>query len=351
MMKTDWAQHSSALFDAFEGERIDTIDMHTAGEPLRIILAAPFLPQGEDILARRRDAQSGSWDRLRRVLMFEPRGHQDMYGAIIVSPVTPGADFGVLFTHNEGYSTMCGHAIVALGKAAVELGWVDAVEPVTTIRIDAPAGLITAHAQVVGGKVISTTFENVPSFVAALDQTVTVRGLGDVRYDVAYGGAYYAFVDAPSVGLLLEPTNGRQIAALGMAIKHAVMDAFPLKHPEKEDLSFLYGTIFTGPAKSEAAHSRHVCVFADGAIDRSPTGTGVSARMALLFARDANIANETVRIESITGESFTGRVASTTTLHGLPAIGTEVGGTASFTGRHSFLLEPSDTLDAGFLVR
>jgi proline racemase len=350
-MKTDWIEHSLERFDAAGGERIYTIDMHTAGEPLRIIIAAPSLPQGDDILARRRDAQTGSWDRLRRVLMFEPRGHEDMYGAIIAPAVTEGAAFGVLFTHNEGYSTMCGHAIIALGKAAVELGWVDAVEPVTTIRIDAPAGLITAHAHVVGGKVISTRFENVPSFVAGLDQTVRVPGVGDVRYDVAYGGAYYAFVDAPSVGLKLEPTNGREIASTGMAIKHAVMESFPLKHPESEDLSFLYGTIFTGPAQNPAAHSRHVCVFADGAIDRSPTGTGVSARMALLFARDPSIQSETIHIEGITGESFTGRIVNEASLHGRQTITPEVGGTASFTGKHVFLIEPSDALGEGFLVR
>jgi proline racemase len=351
MMKTDWAQHSNARFDTFEGERIETIDMHTAGEPLRIIVTAPSLPQGEDILARRRNAQSGDWDRLRRVLMFEPRGHQDMYGAIIVPAVTESAAFGVLFTHNEGYSTMCGHAIIALGKAAVELGWVDAVEPVTTIRIDTPAGLITAHAHVSHGKVTSTQFDNVPSFVVALDQTVSVPHLGDVRYDIAYGGAYYAFVDAPSINLSLMPDNGRQIAALGMAIKHAVMEAVPLHHPEKEDLGFLYGTIFTGPAQDSRAHSRHVCVFADGAIDRSPTGTGVSARMALLFARDPGIQNETIHVESITGESFTGRIARVMIHNGIPAIVPEVGGTASFTGRHSFLVEPSDSLAEGFLIR
>jgi proline racemase len=351
MMKTNWAQHSCTQFDALQGERIDTIDMHTAGEPLRIIIGAPSLPHGKDILARRRDAQAGPWDRLRRVLMFEPRGHQDMYGAIIVPPVTEGAAFGVLFTHNEGYSTMCGHAIIALGKAAIELGWVDAIEPVTTIKIDAPAGLITARVHVAGGKVVSTQFENVPSFVAALDQTVSIPGIGDVRYDIAYGGAYYAFVDAPSINLALEHTNGRQIAALGMAIKHAVMDAFPLRHPEKEDLGFLYGTIFIGPAQNNAAHSRHVCVFADGAIDRSPTGTGVSARMALLFARDPGILNETIHIESITGESFTGKVDKVITHHGIPAIVPEVGGTASFTGKHTFLIEPADSLADGFLVR
>jgi proline racemase len=215
----NWQQKSADNFDTLPGDRIETIDMHTAGEPLRIILSAPFLPQGADILARRHNAQCGEWDQFRRVLMFEPRGHQDMYGAIITSAVTKDAAFGVLFIHNEGYSTMCGHAIIALAKAAVELGWVTAVEPSTTVKIDTPAGQVTAHARIAARRVISTSFENVPSFVAELDRVVIVPGLGKVSFDLAYGGAYYAFVDADSINLALDPDNGRQIAAAGMAIK------------------------------------------------------------------------------------------------------------------------------------
>lgn len=350
-MTKEWLHPSTRAFDAFAGERIETIDMHCAGEAVRIVLGAPSLPQGNDILARRRDAQSGGWDRYRRALMFEPRGHQDMYGAIILPPVTEGASFGVLFTHNEGYSTMCGHATIALGKAAVELGWVEAQEPETIIRIDTPAGLVTAHARVRSGRVTSTWFQNVPSFVANHDETVDVPGVGTVHYDLAYGGAYYAFVDADSIGLKLEADNGRQIAAQGMAIKHAVMQAMPIHHPESADLSFLYGTIFTGPAQHPDAHSRHACVFADGAIDRSPTGTGVSARMALLHAADPAIRNRAIVIESLTGEAFIGRIAETISHHGIPAVIPEVEGTSFFTGRHTFLVEPDDSLADGFLVR
>jgi proline racemase len=350
-MNADWAQVSTSKFNTLPGDHIETIDMHTAGEPLRIILSAPFLPQGADILQRRRNAQNGAWDRFRRVLMFEPRGHQDMYGAVLTSAVTEGASFGVLFLHNGGYSTMCGHGIIALGKAAVELGWVDAVEPETIVKIDTPAGLVTAHARLVKGRVSSTWFENVPSFAAELNQTVIVPELGPVCFDLAYGGAYYAFVDAPSIGLTLDPDNGRQIAAAGMAIKKAVMATLPIHHPEAEDLSFLYGTIFTGPAQGAGVHSRHTCVFADGAIDRSPTGTGVSARMALLYARDPSVLSRSVKIESLTGEYFTGRISRTIEYHGLPAVLPEIEGTASFTGRHTFLIEPSDALADGFLVR
>ena len=170
---------SLSRFSALSGERVETIDMHTAGEPTRIILQAPSLPAGTDILARRRDAQA-AWDRYRRLLMFEPRGHQNMYGALIVPPVSPEAHFGVLFLHNEGYSTMCGHAVIALGKAAVELGWVPSTEPVTVVRIDTPAGLVTAHVQVAAGRALATRFENVPSYVVALDRMIDVPGVGPV---------------------------------------------------------------------------------------------------------------------------------------------------------------------------
>jgi trans-L-3-hydroxyproline dehydratase len=335
---------------SISGERIEAIDMHTAGEPTRIILNTPSLPAGADILARRRAAQS-AWDRYRRMLMFEPRGHQDMYGALVLPPVSPQAHFGVLFLHNEGYSTMCGHAVIALGRAAVELGWVPAAEPRTVVLIDTPAGLVTAHVRVEGGRALATCFENVPSFVTAVDQTIDVVGVGRVRYDIAYGGAFYAFVDAPSIGLVLTPDNGRAIRAAGMSIKKAVMSASPPRHPEAADLSFLYGTIFTAPGAREDVHSRHACVFADGSIDRSPTGTGVSARMALLDARQTLEGEVRVPIESLTGGVFTGSIARRLEFHGIQAVIPSVEGVASFTGRHTFLLEPDDPLGDGFLVR
>jgi trans-L-3-hydroxyproline dehydratase len=350
-MNANWRKSSLACFDALPGERIVTIDMHTAGEPLRIVLDAPFFPHGADILARRRDASEGTWDRFRRVLMFEPRGHADMYGAIITAPVTESAAFGVLFMHNEGYSTMCGHAIIALGKAGVELGWVEAIEPETVLQIDTPAGLVTARVNVREGRVLSTRFANVPSYAVALNQTVPVPGLGDVRFDVGYGGAYYAFVDATSIGLRLDLDHGRDVAAAGMAIKRAVMDALPIRHPESADLGFLYGTIFCGPTADPRHHSRHVCVFADGAIDRSPTGTGVSARLALLHARHEIPAREWITIESITGEMFGGRVLEYLQYYGAPAVIPEVEGTAHFTGCNTYLVEPGDPLAEGFLVR
>lgn len=330
--------------------RITTLDTHTAGEPLRILLDGVPIPEGGDVLARRRAAK-GDWDRWRKLLMYEPRGHADMYGAVIVPPVTPGALFGVLFMHNEGYSTMCGHAVIALARLAVELGWTPAVEPLTEVKIDAPAGLVTAYARVSGGKVTSTYFENVASFAPLLGQAVQVEGLGEVRFDLGFGGAFYAYVDAAPLGLELTTSNARAIIEQGMAIKHAVMAGFDIRHPVESDLGFLYGTIFTGPATGEGAHSRHACVFADGALDRSPTGTGVAGRVAILHARGELDVGPGIRIESITGESFQGRAVRVLDWHGQAAVIPEVEGMAYITGRHDFMAEECDPLAGGVFIR
>ncbi|MGD8398092.1 MAG: proline racemase family protein, partial [Anaerolineae bacterium] len=264
--------------------RITTLDMHTAGEPFRVITGGyPELP-GDTILARRRYARQ-HLDHLRTALMWEPRGHADMYGCIVTPPVTPKADIGVLFMHNEGYSTMCGHGIIAIAKAVLETGLLPMVAPETVVRIDSPAGLITAYAAVEGGRVTRVRFHNVPSFVVALDETVDVPGLGAVRYDLAFGGAFYAYVRAADAGVTCTPGDFRALIEAGVAIKQAVVASRPIVHPFEADLSLLYGTIFVGPAHDAAHHSRNVCIFADGEVDRCPTGTGVSGRLAIHHAR------------------------------------------------------------------
>lgn len=330
--------------------KITTIDAHTGGEPFRVITGGfPELP-GDTILERRRYAKE-KLDYLRTTLMFEPRGHADMYGCIVTPPVTPGADIGILFMHNEGFSTMCGHGIIGITKVALETGMLPLTAPETTIKIDTPAGLVTAHARVAGGRVESVYFHNVPSFVLALDETVEVPGLGSVQYDLAFGGAFYAYVQAGSVGLTCTPDDYQGLIETGRAIKRAVMAARPIPHPFEADLSFLYGTIFVGPALGEGAHSRNVCVFAEGEVDRSPTGTGVSGRLAIHHARGEIDLNQPIIIESIIGSRFSGRVVETTTFGPHPAITPEVEGTAHITGRHEFLIDPSDPLRAGFVLR
>jgi len=332
--------------------RIRTIDAHTGGEPLRIILAGfPDLP-GDSILARRRIARE-RYDAMRTALMWEPRGHADMYGCLITTAVTDEANFGVLFLHNEGWSTMCGHGIIAVTKVALETGLVPMAAPETVIRIDSPAGLIAATARVGGERVESVRFRNVPSFVLDLDATVDVPGLGKVRYDLAFGGAFYAYVQAADVGLTCAPDEFAQLIDVGMRIKRAVMADRSIPHPFEQDLSFLYGTILIAPplAGSSGADSRNVCVFAEGEVDRSPTGTGVSGRMALHYARGEIALGEPLVIESIIGSRFTGRVIEETTFGPHEAIVPEVEGTAHVTGIHTFLIDPDDPLNDGFILR
>jgi len=329
--------------------KITSIDAHTEGEPFRVITGGyPELP-GDSILARRRYALE-NLDHLRTALMWEPRGHADMYGCIVVPPVTPEADFGVLFMHNEGYSTMCGHGIIGITTVALEAGLVPMSSPETQVKIDTPAGLVTAHARVSEGRVQSVYFHNVPSFVLTMNETVDVPGLGKVSYDIAFGGAFYAFVQAEEVGVRCRPEDFRALIEKGMAIKRSIMASRPIPHPFEEDLSFLYGTIFIGPPQAEGAHSRNVCIFAEGELDRSPTGTGVSARLAIHHVRSEIDLNESIIIESIIGSRFSGRVVQTSSFGPHPAIIPEVEGTAYITGRHEFLIDPNDPLRNGFLL-
>ena len=305
---------------------------------------------GATMIERRRFAET-HFDDLRRSLMWEPRGHADMYGAFVGPPVEPSSDLSVLFIHNDGFSTMCGHGIIALTKVVLDTGMLPAEGPETVIRIDTPAGQIEATAQIPAGFVQSVSFRNVASFVAALDQNVDVPGLGMVRYDLAFGGAFYAYVEAADLGLSIDPSSTPRLIEAGRAIKQAVVDSGPIVHPMEPGLGFLYGVIFVGLAQDPEHHSRNVCIFADGEVDRSPTGTGVSGRLAIHHARGDVAIDESITVESILGSTFAGRVVETTDVGGVPAVIPEVSGTAYITGRSELWLDPADVFGGGFLVR
>jgi len=330
-------------------QRITTLDVHTEGEPLRIITGGFPALVGKTILQKREYAKK-TFDTLRSFLMAEPRGHADMYGCIVTPPVSSDADLGVLFLHNEGYSTMCGHGVIGLASALVQTGAIAPVEPETKIVMDTPAGKVTAFVRVQGGKVASAFFHNVPSFVDSLGRTLEMPGFGKIHYDVAFGGAYYAYLQADQLGLTCASTEYRKLIETGMAIKKGVMQSIDIVHPVEKELGFLYGVIFIAPPMAEGVHSRNVCIFADGQVDRSPTGTGVSGRMALHFARGEVGIGESLVIESIIGSRFTGRVARETTFGSGKAIIPEVEGRAFITGKHEFLLDPKDLFPEGFIL-
>jgi proline racemase len=318
---------------------ISTVETHTGGEPTRIIVDGWPKLLGRTLLDKRREAKE-RFDHLRRGLMLEPRGHDGMYGALLVEPDHPQADLAVLFMHNEGYSTMCGHATIALARWAVESGRVKG--PV--VRLQCPCGLVVASVADDGW----VRFENVPSFVYALDRMAPTSTWGPVAVDIVYGGAFYAFLAADSIGLDLYRSPMRAIADAGEEIARAAAKAVPIDHPDEPDLAFLYGSILTD---GQVSPSRNVCIFAGRQIDRSPTGSGVSARMALQIARRQAKMGEERRFESCTGAVFTGKA-----LREGPTVGprksviVEVGGIAHVTGEAKFRFDDDDPLKDGFTL-
>ena len=329
---------------------ISTIDMHTGGEPLRILMDGyPEIPGG-NILEKRRYFRD-HLDYIRKGIMWEPRGHADMYGAVLTEACTDEADFGTFFLHNEGYSTMCGHAIIALTKFVLETGLIERHGAHPELIIDAPPGQILSTASLKDGIVDTISFRNVPSFVLYRDQHIEIPGLGRISYDVAFGGAFYAIVDADQLDLSLNPSAVARLIETGMQIKRAVMKAKEITHPYEQDLSFLYGTIFTGKPENSIHSSRNVCIFANGELDRSATGSGVSARAALHHMRGELSPGESMEIESILGTTMRVEIAEETDFGPYDAVIPKVSGTASFTGRHTFWFDPGDPLKEGFIIR
>ena len=321
---------------------VETTDYHTAGEPFRIVVdGVPDIP-GATVRDRREyAARSDEVDRVRRMLCHEPRGHADMYGGFVVPPDDEGADLGVLFWHKDGYSTACGHGTIALGAWAVESGRVAAAhDGDVDVKIDVPSGRVVATVRRRAGAVRSVGFRNVPSFVVA-------RGVpaADVEVDVAYGGAIYAFAPAASLGLRVVPDHLPELIAAGRGVKHALEGSDVARHPDDDRLSGIYGTVFheeLGPL-----HHRNVAIFADGEVDRSPTGSATSARTALLAADGALAEGQTWRNDSIVGTTFHARAIG----HASDGLLTEVEGTAFRTGEHRFVLDPRDPLGTGFVIR
>jgi proline racemase len=330
---------------------LTVVDMHTGGEPLRIVTGGyPEIPKGT-ILEKRAYVRD-HLDHLRKLLIFEPRGHYDMYGALLVEPDLPGADLAVLFMHNEGYSTMCGHAIIALGRYAVDEGLVAKQEPITIVNIEAPCGLVVASVEVKDGKAGSVSFESVPAFLFARDQRIELAGYGKIAFDIAYGGAFYALADCHQFGLEFGRSRVRDFVDAATALTERLKAEFPLSHPDHPDLAFLYGTILTdGRDAFSGEATKNVCVFADAEVDRSPTGSGVTARLAAMCARGEIDPGQERTFESIAGSRFSGAVARTTKTGPHEAIIARVGGRAYYSGRAEFTVEPDDELGRGFLLR
>ncbi len=333
---------------------VTVADYHTAGEPFRIVTEGVPEIAGRTVLERREFArESAEVDAVRRLLVNEPRGHADMYGCFLVQADDPGADFGVLFWHKDGYSTACGHGTIALGAWAVRTGRVTAVaNGDTEVRIDVPSGRVVARVTCVDGEVTHVAFRNIPAYVVT--RAVEVKtSRGPVLADISYGGALYASVDASSVGLTVTPENYHALLTVGREVKWALNDTPWARHPSDRRLDGIYGTILFDDfgQGDDGPHQRNVTVFADGEVDRSPCGSGTSARMALL-ADDGRLTDgQTLCHDSIVGTRFLGRIVENVIAEDRPAVVTEVQGSAHPTGAATFWLDPGDPLGTGFVLR
>jgi trans-L-3-hydroxyproline dehydratase len=326
---------------------IHAVDLHTAGEPVRIFERGYPALEGATILEKRRDALARH-DDLRRMLMFEPRGHAGMYGVIPVKPCDPAADLAVLFTHQEGYSTMCGHATIAIGRWAVDTGQVAVHDGRARFALEAPCGVVQVEVTIgEGGDAPLVAFESVESFASHLDQAIEVSGFGLVSFDIAFGGAYYAILPASRIGLSLMETPLADLIAAGVAITNAVRASIGITHPTEPDLCFLYGTILTDdvpPGDHGGQPSYNLCIFAEGQIDRSPTGSGVTARIALSSAKGEMVIGQSVEIRGVSGEGFVGTLAR----HEGGISRVRVAGRSYYAARTEFIAEAADRFAYGF---
>ncbi|MEV4095580.1 proline racemase family protein [Streptosporangium saharense] len=324
------------------------VDSHTEGMPTRVITGGVGVVPGAT-MAERRLRFMAEMDHVRTLLMYEPRGHSAMSGAILQPPTRPDADFGVLYIEVSGCLPMCGHGTIGVATVLVETGMVEVTEPVTVVRLDTPAGLVVAEVRVEDGAATSVTITNVPSFVVGLGRTVRVAGFGEVVYDLAYGGNHYAILALESVGLPFERAHGRHILDAGLAIMEAINERDEPVHPLDPAIRGCHHVQFLAPG-SDARHSRHAMAIHPGWFDRSPCGTGTSARMAQLHARgELGVGADFVN-ESFIGTRFVGSITGETSVAGLPAVVPAITGRAWITGTAQYFLDPRDPFPEGFLL-
>lgn len=323
-----------------------SVDSHTEGMPTRVITGGVGVIPGATMFERRRYFLD-HMDHIRKLLMYEPRGHASMSGAILQPSTRPDADYGVLYIEVSGCLPMCGHGTMGVATVLVETGMVPVTEPVTTIRLDTPAGLVLADVHVEGGAAKSVTIRNVPSYAVGLDRTVAVPGYGDVTYDMAFGGNFYGIVDLGQLGIPFERAEKDRLLVAGLAIMDAINLADRPVHPENPEISGCHHVYLAAPG-SDARHSRHAMAIHPGWFDRSPCGTGTSARMAALHARGELPMHTDFRNDSFIGTTFIGRLVEETTVGGLPAVIPTVTGRAWVTGTAQYMLDPDDPFPEGF---
>ena len=322
------------------------VDSHTEGMPTRVIVGGVGKIPGDTMFDRRRYFMA-NLDGIRKTLMYEPRGHAAMSGAILQPPSRPDADWGVVYIEVSGCLPMCGHGTIGVATVLVETGMVEVTEPVTQVRLDTPAGLVVAEVSVQDGKATSVTITNVPAFTVGLDQTVAVPGYGQVTYDMAYGGNFYAILPLKQVGIEFDRANKEAILSAGLQVMAAINDASEPVHPENPEIRGCHHVQFLAP-DANAQHSRHAMAIYPGWFDRSPCGTGTSARLAQLHTRGEIKVGDDFVNESFIGSRFTGTIVEETTVAGLPAVIPKIRGRAWITGTAQYMIDPTDPFPEGF---
>jgi proline racemase len=326
---------------------ISTVDSHTAGECTRLVTSGLPPLRGGTMAEKLAFAEEElSW--VPGFLLLEPRGHKDMFGAILTPPCSDEADIGVVFMDNQGYEPMCGHAVIGAATTVLESGVVALEEPETVVVLDTPSGLVRAHAAIEDGRPTSVSFVNVPAFVYRTDVVLQIPEVGELTIDVVFGGLFFAFVDARQVPFSLTPENGAALAELGMSILSAANEVVEVKHPELPHIDRMIDVRFYGDPLSAGVDSRNVVILGDHMVDRSPCGTGTSAETALRHARGQLEVGESFVTESIIGTRFTGECVAETTVGDFPAVIPRITGRAYLTGYHRFVLHPDDPFPTGF---
>jgi len=329
---------------------ITAVDSHTEGMPTRVVTSGFGVIPGASMFDKKVFVET-HLDHLRTLLMFEPRGHGSMSGSILLPPTDPEADLGVVFIEVSGCLPMCGHGTIGTVTVAIETGLIPAVEPVTIVKLDTPAGRVVAEATVQDGRVKKVKIRNVPAFLYKKDAVVDVPGLGEVHLDIAYGGNFYGILPVEAAGLTLEKRHVPELISTGMKIMEAVEEQVPLQHPLETRISEIKHTLFTGPADVPGADAKNAVMIYPGTLDRSPCGTGTSARMAQMYARGLLDLNQDFVHESINGTCFTGRLVEKVQLTPeVEAVVPTIEGRAWITGFQQFVLDPDDPFPAGFLL-
>lgn len=329
---------------------IHAIDSHTAGEATRIVVGGIPNIKGNSMPEKKQWLED-NLDYLRTAIMLEPRGHNDMFGSIITQPTVEEADYGIIFMDGGGYLNMCGHGTIGAMTAAVETGMVDVVEPVTKVVQEAPAGIIRGEVTVVDGKAKSVSFKNVPAFLYKRDQEVELPGYGKIKFDISFGGSFFAIVKADQIGVEIVPENAAKLNSLGMELRDIINKEIPVQHPELPHIHTVDLVEWWSETDTEGATLRNCVVFGQGQVDRSPCGTGTSAKLATLYAKGELKKGEKFFYESILGTIFEGEIVDTAKVGEFDAVVPQITGSAYITGFNHFVIDEEDPVKYGFILK